>query len=97
MDTSRTRRPMAAIAGSLLLLSALLVGCASSRVLKNPLPSAPDVGWAAAAPDGLALEVQQLIFRNTSGSWVRDANWDEYVLTIKNDSPNAVEILGVHL
>jgi hypothetical protein len=97
MEIPHTRRRMAALAGELLILSALLGGCASSRVLKNPLPSEADVGWTTAGPEGLTIEVHQLIFRNTGGSWVRDANWDEYVLTIKNESGNAIEILAIDL
>ena len=97
MYTPHIRRRMALLAGELLILSGILGGCASSRLLKNPMPSDADVGWTAASPEGLAIEVQQLIFRNTGGSWVRDANWDEYVLTIKNDSRNEVEILAINL
>jgi hypothetical protein len=97
LDTPRTRRRMAALGVELFILSGLLGGCASSRLLKNPPPSNTDVGWSTAAPEGLNVEVHQLIFRNTSGSWVRDANWDEYVLTIKNDSQEEVEILAINL
>jgi hypothetical protein len=87
-----------ALAGGLLLLSGALDGCASSRVLKNPRPPAvPDVGWAATTPEGLKLEVHELIFRNGGGSWVKNANWDEYAITIENDSPDALEIQGIYL
>src|ERR1700733_14949308 len=80
------------------LLSVLLGGCASSRLLKNPKPpSVADVGWTATAPEGLTVEVHELIFRNSAGSWVRDANWDEYVLTITNGSADAIEIQEIDL
>jgi hypothetical protein len=76
-----------------LVLCGLLGACASSRLLKKPLPTtAADLGWAASAPEGLTVEVDQLISRNGDGSWVRDANWDEYVLTVKNDSQAPFEI-----
>jgi hypothetical protein len=87
-----------ALAGGLLLLSGALDGCASSRVLKNPRPPAvPDVGWAATTPEGLKLEVHELIFRNGGGSWVKNANWDEYVLAITNESPSPIEIQSIYL
>jgi hypothetical protein len=41
--------------------------------------------------------MRQLILRNGGGSWVRDANWDEYVLTIKNDSQDSIEIQRIDL
>jgi hypothetical protein len=90
-------RRFAAPLGALLMLNVLLDGCASSRLLKNPQPSAAELGWSASAPEGLTLEMHQLIIRNSGGSWVRDANWDEYVLTIKNDSQGAIEIQGIVL
>src|SRR5450432_1744931 len=87
-----------ALFGGLLVLIGLLSGCASSRIFKNPPPpTETSVGWAASAPEGLTVEVHQLIFRNSGGSWLRDANWDEYVLTIKNDSQDAIEIQGIGL
>ena len=91
-------RRLLAIVGALALLTALLDGCASSRLLKNSQPpSEIDVGWAASAPDGITLEVHQLIFRNSGGSWVKNANWDEYVLAIRNDSQDAIEIQSIDL
>jgi hypothetical protein len=98
MNTSGICRRLAAPIGALLMLSGSLEGCASSRLLKNPQPSAAtDVGSSATAPEGLTVTMHQLIIRNSGGSWVRDANWDEYVLTIKNDSQDAIEIQGIAL
>ncbi len=90
-------RSTALVGGLLMLGIALLDGCASSRLIKKPLPPTEgNVGWAASAR-GLTVEVHQLIFRNGGGSWVRDANWDEYVLTIKNDSQNIFALQGIKL
>ena len=47
--------------------------------------------------EGLTVEVHQLIFRNSDGSWVRDANWDEYVLMISTYSQDTVELLNINL
>jgi hypothetical protein len=98
MKTPFSCRRTAALLGTLFMLSGLLGGCASSRLLKNPKPSTvADVGWAATAPDGLTVEVHQLIFRNSGGTWVRNANWDEYVLTITNGAADAIEIQEIDL
>jgi hypothetical protein len=87
-----------ALVGALVPLAGLLDGCASSRLIKNPLPpTETDVGWTASSPEGTSLEVHQLIFRNAGGSWVKNANWDEYILTIKNDSQDAMEIQSFYL
>jgi hypothetical protein len=91
------RRRLLALVGALVSLTAL-DGCASSRLIKNPPPpAATDVGWSATGPGGITLDVHQLIFRNSSGSWVKNANWDEYVLTVGNDSQDALEIQSIYL
>ena len=98
MKTLFSCRRTAALLGTLFMLSGLLGACASSRLLKNPKPSTvADVGWTATAPEGLTVEVHQLIFRNSGGTWVRNANWDEFVLTITNGSADAIEIQEIDL
>ena len=98
METLFSCRRTAALLSTLFILSGLLGGCASSRLLKNPKPpTVADVGWAATAPEGLTVEVHELIFRNSGGTWVRNANWDEYVLTITNSSAGAIEIQEIDL
>jgi hypothetical protein len=92
------RVPLLSLVVALASLSTFLDGCASSRLIKNPPPpTETDVGWAASGPEGITLDVHQLIFRNSGGSWVKNANWDEYVLSIKNDSEDAVEIQSLYL
>ena len=94
MNTSfKGLRTFLLVAGSVTLCGLLNACAVKSRVLPEPLPSeVSELGWSASAPEGLTLEVDQLILRNSGGSWVRDANWDEYVLTAKNDSQIAIVI-----
>jgi hypothetical protein len=93
-----TRRRSPALFGALVSLITLLDACASSRLLKtSQLPSEADVGWMASGPDAITLEVHQLIFRNAAGSWVKNANWDEYVLNIKNGSQETIQIQSLYL
>ena len=89
---------MPALTASLLVACTMLAGCASSRVLKAPVPTkGSDLGWEAAAPDGLSVAINQVIVPNGGGSWVRNANWDEYAVTIVSDSQVPVEIQGIEL
>ena len=98
MSTYLVAPRLAVLVCGAILIGGLVGGCASSRLVKNPQPSTQTgVGWAASAPDGISVEVRQLIFRNSGGSWIRDANWDEYVLTIRNDSQDAYEIQSIDL
>jgi hypothetical protein len=87
------RYGFASIVSSLVLCLGL-GGCAvKSRVLKEPLPSpVTDLKWTAGATEGFTFELDQVIVRNSGGSWVRDANWDEYVLALRNNSAVPVVI-----
>lgn len=89
---------LACLTASLFVTCVMLAGCASSRVLKAPVPTkGSDLGWEAATPDGLSVAIDQVIVPNGGGSWVRDANWDEYVVTIVSDSRTPVAIEGIDL
>jgi hypothetical protein len=94
MNTSFKYLRTASLVGGFLVLCCLLNACAvKSRLLPEPLPTeVSELGWAASAPAGLTLEIHQLILRNSGGSWIRDANWDEYILTAKNDSQMPIVI-----
>jgi hypothetical protein len=77
-----------------LLASVGLTACSpQSRLLHEPLPAQDAIiGSADTAPDGLHVELHQVIVRNGAGSWVRDADWDEYVVRLANHSAAPLRI-----
>lgn len=77
----------------LVFACALLGACAAPTSRMLPQPAAvPALEWVATAPDGTRLAVRQLIVRNSAGSWVRDADWDEYVLEVENHAAEPLTI-----
>ena len=77
----------------------LLAGCAAdSRLLRPPLadPKAA-LGWQAQAADGVKLTLQRVIVRNDPASWVREADWDEYELSVRSDANAPVELRSIEL
>jgi hypothetical protein len=79
------------------LMCVALSGCAS-RLLKEPLPpESVELGWTANAPEGLTVVLDQVIVPNGGGSWVRNASWDEYVVTLKNAPLQVLSIEGFEL
>ena len=78
----------------LIALCSLLSACSPQlRMVKEPnAEQIPDYRWAATAPDRLTVTVHTVLVRNGPGSWVRDADWDEYILTVKNSSRSAMKI-----
>src|SRR6187397_49237 len=77
---------------------ALVAACMpASRMVREPQP---DGGLAldARSSDGEgALTVARVLVRNGPGSWVRDASWDEYVVTLANAGEVPVQVVDVSL
>jgi len=71
----------------------LLEGCATdSRYIAAPAPPPSELGISS-KDDRLSVSLNYLVIPNGPGSWVKDARWDEYALTVRNvsDKPLAVE------
>jgi hypothetical protein len=81
------------------VLCVLLCACTPQiRMLKEPIADqVADYRWVATAPDGVSVMVHTVLVRNSPGSWERDADWDEYILAVKNSSPSAVQVKNVQL
>jgi hypothetical protein len=80
-----------------LLIVCSLTGCAtgSHRIAQPSAPPA-DLGLSAADAN-LSVSLHYLIITNGPGSWVENAPWDEYALTVMNltDSPVIVGKISV--
>jgi hypothetical protein len=83
----------------LTLLCSLVSACSPQlRMLKESTKELiPDYQWTATAPDGLQITVHTVLVRNGAGSWTRDADWDEYIVTFKNAATSAVRIETLRL
>ncbi|MES2960187.1 MAG: hypothetical protein V4792_18515 [Pseudomonadota bacterium] len=79
--------------------AALFSACApTSRLLKAPASgtdTAPNL--QTRANDGVEVTLHRVIVRNDSASWVRDAEWDEYVVSVRSDSAAPVQLRAVEL
>jgi hypothetical protein len=72
-----------------------LGGCAGTRKLDHPLP-VQDTGAVAYAEDErIAATLDAVIVRDAPGSWVKNADWDEYLLRVRATSREPVEITGI--
>ncbi len=67
-------------------------GCGGTGLLKEPLPLSDDVSVAAAYNDDLVVTIDALIVRDGPGTWARNADWDEYRLTVHNLSEMPVRL-----
>jgi hypothetical protein len=81
------------------LIAPLLGACAGESRLLHPPAAATHAAldWRAEAADGVTLGVQRVIVRNDGNSWVREADWDEYLLVIRNEGSAPVELRALAL
>lgn len=81
------------------VLLPLLAACAAeSRLLQPPATDTrPALDWRVQVGDGVQLAVQRVIVRNDAASWVKEADWDEYVLAIRNGGDTPVELRAVEI
>jgi len=77
--------------GVLLLLVAL-TGCGGSKVLKEPEPLVVTQSLAAASDQRLSVTLDWVIVRDGPGTWARNADWDEYLLIINNQSNKPFQV-----
>jgi len=77
--------------GALFFIIALSA-CGGSKVLKEPEPFVATQPLAAASDQKLSVTLDWVIVRDGPGTWSRNADWDEYLLRVKNDSDQPVRM-----
>jgi hypothetical protein len=75
------------------LLSACVVsGCGGTKVLKEPQPIQTTQPLAAISDQRVAATLDWVIVRDGPGTWAKNADWDEYLLTVNNRSDQSVKV-----
>ena len=85
----------ALLTGLLFLLSLSLTGCGGTKVLKDPEPLVLTESLASAKDENLQATLEWVIVRDGPGTWARNADWDEYLLTISNESTEPLRVTGL--
>ena len=77
----------------------LLGACApTSRLLKpTAAPAELSPPLHSQVVDGTAVQLQRRIGRNDVASWVSEAEWDEYVLTVRNGAKSPLQLRSIEL
>jgi hypothetical protein len=78
---------------AVLLWSVAVTGCVSTKYQSAPNETPPAVKLAlSAAQAPVEAVVQSVIIYGGPGSWKKEAYWDEYVVTLRNQGPEPVTI-----
>lgn len=90
--------------GHVLMLTAVLLllgstGCASrgAKLMAEPIPREQAGPLHQAVDENISVIVDWVIVRDGPGSWIRNADWDEYVLRFDNLAGKPITITGVRL
>ena len=75
-----------------LSLAAVSVACGGSKVLKDSEPFVATQALATASDQTLSVTLDWVIVRDGPGTWSRKADWDEYLLRVRNDSDQPIRV-----
>ena len=69
-----------------------------TRLIKNaPPPPQPIAALAVASDETLSAQLQWVIVRDGPGTWAQNADWDEYLIAVRNLSAAPIQVTGVVL
>ena len=86
-------RPVLICAGLIALL-----GCGGPRINSKPQQLHDRGPMIAVANQHIKLTLQNILIKNSPGSWAKDANWDEYIFSLtKLDSIDTVTLQAVYI
>lgn len=77
------------------VLSLGLTACGGTKVLKDPEPMVLAQPLGSNADSSLETTLGWVIVRDGPGTWAKNADWDEYLVTAKNLSEQPVRITGM--
>lgn len=83
------------ICGLAISLAAALSGCGGTKVLKEPEPLQLANILASTANEHISATLDWVIVRDGPGTWAKNSDWDEYLLTVANQSEIDIQILRV--
>jgi len=79
----------------LLLLACVLTGCGGTKVLKEPQPIQTTQSLATASDKRVNASLDWVIVRDGPGTWAKNADWDEYLMSVSNQSDNPIQIISL--
>lgn len=78
-----------------IVVVALLSGCAGTKVLKESEPIQTTQSLATVSDQRATVTLDWVIVRDGPGTWAKNADWDEYLLSVSNLSDQPLRITGI--
>jgi hypothetical protein len=73
-----------------------LTACGGTKLVKHAAaPPMRETPLAVASDGTLGVQLDQVIVRNAPGAWAKNADWDEYLISVRNVSSAPVRINSI--
>ena len=72
-----------------------LTGCGGTKVLKKPQAYEVKKPLAEASDQNISATLIWVIVRDGPGTWAKNADWDEYILNVVNETEEPIQIMDV--
>lgn len=80
-----------------LALLPVLGGCGGTKVLKEPQALVAHETLAVATDTRVSAALDWVIVRDGPGTWAKNADWDEYLVSVHNESGETIAITSITL
>lgn len=84
----------------MILISFVLMafpGCHGTRMLRNPKPLDITGPISSATNQDLSAKIDAVIFRDGPGTWAKNADWDEYIISLRNEGQGTLRITSLNV
>jgi hypothetical protein len=92
MNTSSLKPTFAIVC---LFVTVSLGGCGGTKVLKEEQPIQTTQPLAMASDQQITATIDWVIVRDGPGTWAKNADWDEYLLRVNNESDQPIQVTRV--
>ena len=95
---SKVRGTSATPCLALLVCPVFLTACiGGSKILQEPKPLQTTPAIGKANDPRITAALDWIVVRNGPGSWSKNANWDEYIISVANQSQQDMQITAIQV
>ena len=80
---------------AILVSACLLTGCGGTKVLKESQPMQITQSLGVVSDRQVTATLDWVIVRDGPGPWAKNADWDEYLLSVNHQSDQPIDVTGL--
>ncbi len=95
IKAKETRVTGPTLVGLTLILVLTLPGCGGTKVLKDPEAYVATQPLVTASDQHFTADLDWVIYRDGPGTWAKNVDWDEYLITVQNWGNDSLQITDI--